>query len=63
LFIGLEVYSIIIKTESMAESRQARYSGLNMLDQGSGNIWKSGLVGVDIVLLGEVCHCGNGDRL
>ena len=34
--------------------------GLNMLDPGSGTIWKCDLVGVGVALLEEVCHCGVG---
>ena len=33
---------------------------LNMLDPGSGTIERCGLVGVGVVLLEEVCHCGSG---
>jgi hypothetical protein len=31
-----------------------------MLDPGSGMIRRCGLVGVGVVLLEEVCHCGHG---
>jgi hypothetical protein len=31
-----------------------------MLGPGSGTIRKCGLVGVGVVLLEEVCHCGGG---
>jgi hypothetical protein len=34
--------------------------GLNMLGSGSGTISRCGLVGVDVSLLEEVCHCGGG---
>ena len=34
--------------------------GLNMLDPESGTIRSCGLVGVDVALLEEVCHCGGG---
>ena len=33
--------------------------GLNMLGPGSGTVRRCGLVGVDVALLEEVCHCGN----
>ena len=35
-------------------------SGLNMLGSGSGTIRKYALVGVSVVWLEEVCHCGDG---
>ena len=34
--------------------------GLNMPRPRSGTIRKCGLVGVGVVLLEEVCHCGDG---
>jgi hypothetical protein len=34
--------------------------GLNMLGPGSGTIRRCGLVGVSVVLLEKVCHCGSG---
>ena len=33
---------------------------INMLGAGNGTIRRSGLVGVGVVLFGEVCHCGCG---
>lgn len=41
--------------------RIAEYCGaFNMFGPGSGTIRKRGLVGVDVILLEEVCHCGGG---
>jgi len=34
--------------------------GLNMLGPGSGTIRRSGLVGVGVALLEELCHFGGG---
>ena len=34
--------------------------GLNMFGTGSGTIWRCGLVGVGVALMGEICHCGRG---
>jgi hypothetical protein len=36
------------------------YDGLYMLSPGSGTFRRHGFVGVDVALLGEVCHCGGG---
>jgi hypothetical protein len=37
--------------------------GLNMLGPGSGSTGRCNLVGVDVALLKEVCHCGNGKEI
>ena len=34
--------------------------GLCMLGPGSGTVRRSGLVGVGVAFLKEVCHCGGG---
>jgi hypothetical protein len=38
----------------------SRYGDLNMLGPGSCTIKRCGLLGVEVALLEEVCHCGGG---
>jgi hypothetical protein len=34
------------------------HSSLNFLSPGSGNIFRADIVGVDVVILEQICHCG-----
>jgi hypothetical protein len=43
-----------------ADFGESLCDGLDILGPGSGTIWRSGLVGVGVTLLEEVCHCQGG---